>query len=104
MSNRELLYACGCRQPAKYGNTYIIGHNRKNYKILEWILEVLPTQQGTIYKRIPACFEPRYGLKDTLKLGNFIHKSLISADIYLSRKFILFQRIKKFASAKNLPN
>lgn len=71
-----------------------------NYKILEWINNILPTQQGTIYKRTSTCYELRYGFADTLKLGNFIYKDLKQSDIYLPRKFILFKKIKKFANTK----
>lgn len=71
-----------------------------NYKILKWINSVLPTQRGTIYKRTPACSELRYGFWDTLRLGNFIYKNLTPMDIYLPRKFALFQKIKKFANTK----
>jgi predicted HTH domain antitoxin len=81
-------------------NTYKSMITSCNYKMLKWIDSIVHTQQGTIYKRTPTCFELRYGFGDTLRLGNFIYKNLTSADIYLPRKFILFQKIKEFANTR----
>ena len=75
-----------------------------NYKMLRWIDSALPTQQGTIYKRTPTCWELRYAFADTVRLGDFIYKNLNKTDIYLPRKFILFQKIKRFANTKRFKN
>lgn len=80
-------------------DTYKSMITSSNYEMLKWIHNILPTQRGTIYKRMPTCYELRYGFEDTLRLGNFIYKNLVSADIYLPRKFALFQKIKKFADS-----
>ena len=71
-----------------------------NYTMLRWIHSILPTKQGVIYKRLSTCHELRYGFYDTLKLGDFIYKNLNTSDIYLPRKFKLFQKIKKFSKEK----
>ncbi|MFH0732529.1 MAG: LAGLIDADG family homing endonuclease [Candidatus Omnitrophota bacterium] len=71
-----------------------------NYEVLKWMHNIMPTRRGTIYKRTPNCFELRYGFEDTVKLGNFIYGGLRSTDVYLPRKFILFQKIKKLADTK----
>ena len=75
-----------------------------NYKMLKWIHSVLPTQRGTIYKRTASCYELRHGFADTFRLGNFIYKDLNHSDIYLPRKFILFQKIKRLANTKRFKN
>lgn len=84
----------GCFAYNKTNNNWISCFTNASYNILEWIHQQLPVSGGSIRKKTKTCWELRYGQSDSLKLGYFIYKNVSINDLFLDRKYKLFNKIK----------
>lgn len=84
----------GCFAYHKTNANWLSVFTNASYDILEWLKETLPINGGCLRKRTRNCFELRLGERDSLELGYFIYNYLSSEDLYLKRKFQLFNKLK----------